>query len=153
MDQMDGPMAGSLMDTGHHFKSGASKFLEDTFFKQWYRKKSAAFKKAMIFMQDNAPSHASKYSTAWLASKGLKDDRLMTWPPSSPDLNPIENLWALLKREIYSQGRQYTSLNSIWEAVVDASAKVDREQIKTLTNSMDGRLMAIIEKKGGYIGH
>ncbi|KAJ8374998.1 hypothetical protein SKAU_G00055780 [Synaphobranchus kaupii] len=53
-------------------------FLEDTFFKQWYRKKSAAFEKAMIFMQDNAPSHPSKFSTAWLASKGLKDDRLMT---------------------------------------------------------------------------
>lgn len=47
-------------------------FLEDTFFTQWYKKKSASFKKTLIFMQDNAPSHASKYSTVWLASKGLK---------------------------------------------------------------------------------
>lgn len=39
-------------------------FLEDTFFKQCYRKKSASFKKTMMFIQDNAPSHASKYSTA-----------------------------------------------------------------------------------------
>ena len=77
----------------------------------------------------------------------------MTRPPSSPDLNPIENLWALLKREIYSDGRQYTFLNSIWEAVVAASVKIDREQIKKLTDSMDGRLMAVIENKGGYIGH
>lgn len=77
----------------------------------------------------------------------------MTWPPSSPDLNPIENLWALLKREIYSDGRQYTFLNRIWEAVVAASAKIDREQIKKLTDSMDGRLMAVIENKIGYIGH
>ncbi|KAJ1109037.1 hypothetical protein NDU88_006406 [Pleurodeles waltl] len=53
-------------------------FLEDTFFKQWYRKKSASFKKNMIFMQDNAPSHASKYSTAWLARKGIKEGNLMT---------------------------------------------------------------------------
>ena len=71
----------------------------------------------------------------------------MTWPPSSPDLHPIENLWALLKRDIYSEGRQSTSLNSIWEAVVAASVKVDGEQIKKLTDSMDGRLMAVIEKK------
>ncbi|KAF3705166.1 hypothetical protein EXN66_Car020857 [Channa argus] len=33
-------------------------FLEDPFFKQWYRKKSASFKKTYIFIQDNAPSHA-----------------------------------------------------------------------------------------------
>ena len=46
--------------------------MEETFFKQWYRKKSPSFKKNMIFMQDNAPSHVSKYSTAWLARKGIK---------------------------------------------------------------------------------
>lgn len=62
-------------------------------------------------------------------------------------------LWALLKCEIYSEERQYASLNSIWEAVVAASAKGDREQIEKLTDSMDGRLMAVIEKRGSYIGH
>lgn len=64
-------------------------FLEDTLFKQRY-KKSAAFRKAMIFMHDNAPSHAAKYSTDWLARKGFKDDRIMSWPPFSPDLKQIE---------------------------------------------------------------
>uniref|UniRef100_A0A3Q3LHN4 Tc1-like transposase DDE domain-containing protein n=1 Tax=Mastacembelus armatus TaxID=205130 RepID=A0A3Q3LHN4_9TELE len=121
-------------------------FLEETLFKQWYRKKSASFKKTMIFMQDNAPSHASKYSTAWLASKGLKDERIMTKPPSSPDLNPIENLWAFLKREIYSEGKQYTSLNAGWEAVVAAAQKVDGQEIKKLTESMDGRLLLLKRK-------
>ncbi len=128
-------------------------FLEDTFFKQWYRKKSAAFKKTMIFMQDNAPSHASEYSTARLASIDLKNDWIMTWPPCSPDLNPVENLWALLKCETYSERRQYTSLKSVCQALVVASSKVGREQIKKLTDSMDGRLMAVIEKKGGCTGH
>lgn len=73
----------------------------------------------------------------------------MTWPPSSPDLNPIENLWALLKWEIYSEGKQYTSLNSVWEAVVAAAQKVERQQIKKLTDSMNRRLVTVI----GYIGH
>ena len=49
-------------------------FLEDMFFKRCYRKKSS-FKKTMIITQDNAPSRASKYSSAWLANKGLKDKK------------------------------------------------------------------------------
>lgn len=44
----------------------------------------------------------------------------------------------------------HTSLNSICEDVVAASAKVDCEHIKKLTDSLDGRLMAVIEKKGGW---
>ncbi len=56
----------------------------------------------------------------------------------------------LLKREVYSEG---PSLNSVWQALVAASSKVGREQIKKLTDSMDGRLMTVIEKKGGHIGH
>lgn len=39
------------------------------------------------------------------------------------------------------------------EAVVADARKVDHQQIKKLTDSMDGRLMTVIEKKGGYIGH
>lgn len=84
----------------------------------------------MIFMQDNAPKHASNYSSAWLASKGVKYDRIMTRPPSSIDLNPTENLQSLFKREIYSEGRQCNSLKSIGEPMVAVSVKVDGEQIK-----------------------
>ena len=125
--------------------------LEDTFFKQWYKKKPKAFKNKMIFMQDNAPSHASMYTASWLSKKGISGDKLMSWPPCSPDLNPIENYWALLKREIYSQGRQFSSLNSVWDAVVEASAKIEPETVGNLTNSMDKRLVKVLQKKGGYI--
>ena len=150
-DQLVGPFR---VDDGVKINSQTyCQFLEDTFFKKWYKKKSPSFKKNMIFMQDNAPSHASKYTTAWLARKGIKGEKIMTWPPCSPDLNPIENLWSFMKCEIYREGRQYTSLNSVWEAVVAAARKVDHKQIKTLTESMDGRLLSIMEKKGGYIGH
>uniref|UniRef100_A0AAZ1Y4I0 Tc1-like transposase DDE domain-containing protein n=1 Tax=Oreochromis aureus TaxID=47969 RepID=A0AAZ1Y4I0_OREAU len=75
-------------------------------------------------------------------------EKLMTWPPCSPDLNPIENLWSIIKCEIYKEGKQYTSLNSVWEAVVAAARNVDGEQIKTLTGSMDGRLLSVLAKKG-----
>jgi transposase len=128
-------------------------FLWDNFFKKWYNRKSRAFKKSMIFMQDNAPSHASKYSTAFLAEKGIKGDTLMIWPPCSPDLNPIENLWSILKRKIYHEGQQYSTLTSLWDTLVAVSAQISPEEIKKLTSSMDNRLLHVVEKKGGYIGH
>ncbi|KAJ5642736.1 hypothetical protein N7490_006736, partial [Penicillium lividum] len=51
-----------------------------------------------IFQQDNAPTH-----TAHVVRDALRDMciEVMDWPPHSPDLNPIENLWALLKAKIY----------------------------------------------------
>ena len=79
--------------------------------------------KNLIFMQDNAPSHASKFTKSWLESQGFVGKAYMDWPANSCDLNPIENLWSLLKREIYIDGRQFNSKQDLWKAVKDAACK------------------------------
>ncbi|GAB0088231.1 hypothetical protein DMENIID0001_026240 [Sergentomyia squamirostris] len=53
-----------------------------------------------ILQQDNAPIHKAKIITKYLAEAGAN---VMTWPPQSPDLSPIENLWAMLKIKIAEQ--------------------------------------------------
>lgn len=72
----------------------------------------------MVFMQGSA----SKYSTDWPANKGFKEDWIKTWPSCSPDSDPTENL-ALLYSWVYTQGKQYTSLSSIWATVLAASTE------------------------------
>lgn len=43
------------------------------------------------FMQDNSPVHSAASAMALFSRQRFI---LMEWPPKSPDLNPIENVWA-----------------------------------------------------------
>ena len=49
-----------------------------------------------IFQQDGAPCHKSKLISEWLMKKNIKT---LNWAAQSPDLNPIENIWAYLKKK------------------------------------------------------
>ena len=102
-------------------------------------------------MHDNAPSHAAKNTTESLAAMGIRGEKLMVWPPSSPDLNPIENLWSIIKQKIYEGGRQFISKQQLWDAILTSCKEIKAETVQELTSSMDARLMKVISSKGSYI--
>ena len=62
---------------------------------------------------------------------GIKGEKLILWPPSSPDLNPIENLWSILKQKIYEGGRQFASKQQLWEAILTSCKEIQAETPKT----------------------
>lgn len=101
----------------------------------------------LIFQQDNAPCHSSKVVNAWL--KRHKINSLM-WPSYSPDLNPIENLWAVLARKVYANGRQFDDIRSLKEAIVDSWEEIEIEICRNLLKSMKNRIFEVIVNHGGY---
>ncbi len=50
-----------------------------------------------IFQQDLAPAHTAKGTKSWFNDHGVT---VLDWPANSPDLNPVENLWAIVKRKM-----------------------------------------------------
>lgn len=51
----------------------------------------------------------------------------------------------------YGERKQYTSLNSVWEAMVAKAQKVDCQQIKKLIDPMNGRLMTVLERRDNIL--
>ena len=58
----------------------------------------AAYRHGYVFMQDGASCHTSGETKEWLALKNITV--LSPWPPNSPDLNPIENLWSVVAKKV-----------------------------------------------------
>ncbi|KHJ86332.1 hypothetical protein OESDEN_13922 [Oesophagostomum dentatum] len=81
------------------------------------------------FQQDNARIHVSRSTAAFLNEHSIP---VLDWPPCSPDLNPIENLWNILAWKIYANSKQYRTINELRLAVVQAWDAIEPESWKTL---------------------
>jgi len=53
-----------------------------------------------IFQQDNATIHTARITKAWFAEQAFK---VMEWPPNSPNMNPIEHMWRVLKAALHKR--------------------------------------------------
>lgn len=100
-----------------------------------------------IFQQDNAAIHVSTKAKDWFASKNIP---LLQWPACSPDLNPIENLWGIMARKVYENGRQFSNIADLKERIKKVWAEISMTTLQTLVQSMPRRVFAVIKSKGGH---
>jgi transposase len=117
----------------------------------WLDNLPLATLKKITFMHDNSPSHAAKATTQFLHSLAFVNETLMVWPPNSPDLNPIENLWSIIKRHVYVNGKQYSSKDDLWMAIKESAATIPKSTIEKLTDSVNDRLFEIIKRHGAHV--
>lgn len=107
-----------------------------------------------IFMQDNAPVH-----TARIVKQVLKDFHIqvMVWPPYLPDLNLIENLWAIMKQGIYKLYPELEhapdteeTLRLLIQAAKEAWHTIDQSIQVKLSTTMPHQVKAVIEVNRWY---
>lgn len=102
----------------------------------------------LYFMQDNAPGHAAAETRVDLHSRGIQ---VIFWPSFSPDLNPIESVWNIMKDWIYKYYPEKISYDLLRKAVREAWDAVPQEELVSLVESMTARCQAVIDANGLHI--
>lgn len=101
----------------------------------------------VIFTQDGAPCHTSKATQAWL-KENMKFWDKSIWPPSSPDLNPLDfSIWASVQTE--ASKVQHPNLKSLKKAVTKAWNNLSQECIIKTCFRFRSRVQAVIDADGG----
>ena len=98
------------------------------------------------FQEDNAPPHRPESIRQWLAEHNI--DKI-EWPACSPDLNPIENLWGILSRRVFADGRQYSGVAALKSAIRECWDQITVDELRPLVNSMPKRIFEVVSKHGG----
>lgn len=98
-----------------------------------------------IFQQDNDPKHTSKIAQDWLAEKQIP---VLNWPPNSPDLSPIENLFSILKSEL--KKIPFDDLEKAKEKIKEIWDNISEEICKKSVDSMEERIEACFNAKGSH---
>ncbi|KAG0732981.1 hypothetical protein G6F16_013532 [Rhizopus arrhizus] len=119
--------------------------LEDELMKtiDWYDLQ----KEDIIFQQDNASIHTAKKIPKWLENNNIT---VLRWPPHFPDLNPIENLWSILKQRLLQYEKQPDGMLELWSRVENVWESITQNECQKLIESMPKRIKAVYNAKGGH---
>ena len=94
---------------------------------------------------DNDPRHISKTTTALLKRLRVK---VMDWPSMSPDSNPIEHFWEILKRKV--EVRKVSNIRQLRNGVMEEWKNIPVATCEALVNSMPRRVKAVLDNGGDH---
>ena len=103
-------------------------------------------KNKWILQEDNDPKHRSKKAQNWKVHNQIKN---LPWPSQSPDLNPMENVWAILKANVADH--KVTSVKELISVIKKEWKKLDSSFCKNLIISMKNIISLVLSNKGDHI--
>ncbi|GFT94654.1 transposable element Tcb2 transposase [Trichonephila clavipes] len=101
-----------------------------------------------VFMDDNATCHQTLAVQDCLDSEGIQR---LVWPARSPDLNPIENVWDALGRQVAGRTYPPTNKNTLIRELAEEWDKLPQQLLDNVVQSMVRRVECCITLHGGHI--
>ncbi|GFW63306.1 transposable element Tc3 transposase [Trichonephila clavipes] len=101
-----------------------------------------------VFIDDNATCHQTFAVQDCLDSEGIQR---LVWPARSPDLNPIENVWDVLGRQVAGRNYPPTYKNTLIRALTEEWDKLSQQLLDNVVQSMVRRVECCIPLHGGHI--
>ncbi len=107
-----------------------------------------------VFQQDNDSKYKARETMEFLTQRC---PAILEWPSNNPDLNPIENLWSILKVRVEKQVNKLVmkknpvTIDGFLELILKEWEGIDKKIYVNLVNSMLTRLERVIEGDGNKI--
>lgn len=102
-----------------------------------------------IFQQDNDPSHGTR-SDDNLPKRFLNQNwiTVLLHPPQSPDLNPIEACWNILKQRVRQRYFDWDTLEQYKQVVLEEWDRITIDEIRARIREMPLRCNEIVKRDG-----
>jgi len=93
-----------------------------------------------------------KIADIQLRTKAVIPNYIENWPPNSPDLSPIENIWSILSNDVYKDPEPKT-VDQLKRRLRKAWNSISLETLENLIKSLPRRMKAVIANKGSTIAY
>ncbi|KAK4307763.1 hypothetical protein Pmani_020501 [Petrolisthes manimaculis] len=102
-----------------------------------------------LLSEDRSTIHTSRIVREWFSN--YPEIRLLDWPPNGCDINPIDNLWGIMKREWEVEEKSKAEIirkcNEVWERF-----RRRPDTWSKLVDSLPSRLQQVIDAIDQILG-